>query len=170
MKMNIKGLLLIGISFMMLSGRPAVQANDILNQNRLILNVEDFGAVGDGKTDDGPALRKLFEHASALGSPATIMFRKDASYYLGKEEHAIGSMFLNRASHIIVEGNNAQLIIDPHRRAFEVYRSEDITIRNFRIDYSPLPYTQGRITKIDNENGYLEFRVDKGFPSPICEG
>ena len=95
--MNIKGLLLIGISFMMLSGRPAVQANDILNQNRLILNVEDFGAVGDGITDDGPALRKLFEHASALGSPATIMFRKDASYYLGKEEHAIGSMFLNRA-------------------------------------------------------------------------
>ena len=135
-------------------------------ETRLTLNVEDFGALGDGKTDDGPVLRKLFEKVSALNRPAKIVFAKDAVYYLGKDEHPVGSMFLNRANDLIVEGNNALLILDPHSRPFEVYRSKNITIRNFRIDYSPLPYTQGRITKIDNPNGYLEFRVDEGYPLP----
>ena len=133
----------------------------------MLLNVEDFGVVGDGKTDDGPALRQLFEKASALHYPATIVFQKEATYYLGKEEnHPVGTMFLDRANDIIVEGNNCLLLIDPHRRPFEIYRSKNITLRNFKIDYSPLPYTQGRITKIDNANGFLEFKVDEGFPQP----
>lgn len=136
-------------------------------QDRLILNVEEFDVVGDGKTDDGPALRRLFEKASSLSRPTKIVFQKGASYYLGKEEHhAVGSMFLDRAEDVIVEGNRSLLIVDPHRRPFEVYRSENVTIRNFQIDYSPLPYTQGRITKIENNKGYLEFQVDEGFPQP----
>ncbi len=133
----------------------------------ILLKVEDFGAVGDGKTDDGPALRKLFEKASALHKPAKIVFQKNAIYYLGKEQkHPVGTMLLDRANNLIVEGNNCLLLVDPQRRPFEIYRSKNITIRNFQIDYSPLPYTQGRITKIDNANGYLEFKVDEGFPQP----
>jgi len=142
------------------------QSEKNIEQNRLILNVADFGAAGDGKTDDGPALRQLFEKASALNRPAKIVFARDAVYYMGKDKHPVRSMFLNRASDIVVEGNNALLILDPQSRPFEVYRSKNITIRNFRIDYSPLPYTQGRITKIDNPNGYLEFKVDEGYPLP----
>ncbi len=146
-----------------------INAQDVqsANKERIILNVEDFGAVGDGKTDDGPALRELFLKASAIRQPAKIVFRKGATYYLGKvTDHAIGSLFLDRADDLIVEGNNALLLVDPHRRPFEMYRSKNIILRNFQIDYSPLPYTQGRITKIDNSNGYLEFRVDEGFPLP----
>jgi hypothetical protein len=74
------------------------QSGKNIEQNRLILNVEDFGATGDGITDDGPALRKLFEKASALNRPAKIIFARDAVYYLGKDEHPVCSMFLNRAS------------------------------------------------------------------------
>lgn len=59
------------------------------------------------------------------------------------------------------------MLIHPSSRAFAVYRSENIIIRNFNIDYSPLPYTQGRVTKIDSKNYYLEFVVDQGFPLPI---
>ncbi len=136
-------------------------------KSRLILKVENFGVVGDGKTDDGPALRELFLKASAIRQPAKIVFREGATYYLGKvTDHAIGSLFLDRADNLIVEGNNALLLVDPNRRPFEIYRSKNIILRNFQIDYSPLPYTQGRITKIDNSNGYLEFQVDEGYPLP----
>jgi len=156
----------ITFTFVILFLGSTAQTNQ--EKSRLILNVEDFGVVGDGKTDDGPALRKLFDKASALNRPAKIIFRKDATYYLGKEEnHPVGSMFLDRANDLIVEGNNALLLVDPHRRPFELYRSKNVTIRNFQIDYSPLPYTQGRITKIDNSIGYLEFKVDEGYPQPF---
>lgn len=140
------------------------------DKSKFLLKVEDFGVVGDGKTDDGPALRKLFERASSLSNPAKIVFQKDAIYYLGKEEsHTVGTMFMDRANDLIVEGNGCLLLVDPHRRPFEIYRSKHITIRNFSIDYSPLPYTQGRITKIDNANGYLEFKVDEGYPLPYVK-
>ncbi len=160
-----KHVLLITLSIILLIPVSSAQTNK--EKSRLILKVENFGVVGDGKTDDGPALRKLFEKASALNRPAKIVFQKDVTYYLGKEEnHPVGSMFLERANNLIVEGNNCLLLVDPHRRPFEIYRSKNITLRNFQIDYSPLPYTQGRITKIDNSNGYLEFKVDDGYPLP----
>jgi len=158
------------ISLLIIFLMPGSSARDNKEKSRLILKVENYGVVGDGKTDDGLALRKLFEKASALNRPAKIVFQKEATYYLGKEEnHQVGTMFLERANDLIVEGNNCLLLLDPHRRPFEMYRSKNITIRNFQIDYSPLPYTQGRITKIDNSKGYLEFKVDEGFPLPYVK-
>ncbi len=151
-----------------IANKATAQANEIQKQDSLILKVQDFGVVGDGKTDDGPALRKLFERASTLRRPAKVIFEKNKTYYLGKENsHPVGSMFLDRASDLIVDGNNALLLVDPSRRPFEIYRSKNIILRNFTIDYSPLPYTQGRITKINNSDGYLEFQVDDGYPQPF---
>ncbi|MDG1729916.1 MAG: hypothetical protein P8K68_06920 [Algibacter sp.] len=153
---------LITLSFCSFGQLKKADKND-----RLILNVSDYGAIGDGKTDDGPALRKLFKMVSSINVPAKIIFEKNKIYYLGKEEnHLAGTMFLDRADDLIIEGNNALLLINPNRRAFELYRSKDITLRNFQIDYSPLPFTQGRITKINNSKGYLEFKVDDGYPQP----
>lgn len=178
-------LLFITLAILLLNSLPYVKANSepIFDINKygsaiqntdtfetldtLVIRVRDFGATGDGTTDDGPALRKLFEKASALNHPAKIVFEKNGTYYLGKEEnHPIGSLFLDRASDLIVDGNNSLLLVDPNRRPIELYRCKNVTIKNFQIDYSPLPYTQGRITKIDNSNGYLEFKVDEGYPQP----
>ena len=163
-----KKIVLITFLLLILSCLCWSQTKKTEEHDRFIFNVEDFGAVGDGKTDDGSALRKLFEKVSALRRPAKIVFKKDATYYLGKEEKSIvGSLFLDRASDLIVEGNNSLLLVDPNRRPFELYQSKNVTIRNFQIDYSPLPYAQGRISKIDNQNGYLEFKVDDGYPIPF---
>lgn len=162
-----KQFIVVILSIIVLIPVSSAQTKKTTEDPQLTLKVEDFGVVGDGKTDDGPALRKLFEKASAHKRPAKIVFQKDATYYLGKEEnHPVGSMFMERANNLIVEGNNCLLLVDPHRRPFELYRSKNVTIQNFKIDYSPLPYTQGRITKIDNSNGHLEFKVDEGFPQP----
>ena len=123
--------------------------SQVNNLERLELRVQDFGVSGDGKTDDGTALRKLFEKASALQRPARIIFQKDATYYLGKvDNHPIGSLFLDRAEDLIIEGNNALLLVDPNRRPFEMYRCKNIILRNFRIDHSPLSLTT-RMEKLD---------------------
>lgn len=42
---------------------------------------EDFGAKGDGKTDDAEALRAAHEYANANGLP--VLAREDATYYIG---------------------------------------------------------------------------------------
>ena len=135
-------------------------------KDTMVFKVEDYGALGDGESDDGPVLRKLFERVSGLSAPAKIVFREGSSYYMGPHAPAHGRLMLLRAQNVLVEGNHCRLIIHPSNLAFGIYRSKNVVIRNFRIDYFPLPYTQGRITRIDNQSGYLEFKVDKGFPLP----
>jgi len=46
------------------------------------LRVADFGAVGDGVRDDGPAIAATFEAAKADGVPSIVVFEKK-TYRLG---------------------------------------------------------------------------------------
>jgi hypothetical protein len=130
------------------------------------LRVSDFGAVGDGVHDDGPALRKVFDEASASQEPCTIVFGKDKVYRMEPADEYHGRLMLKEAANVTVEGSNAMLVVHPSNRALGIYRSRNITVRNLQIDYSPLPFTQGTITRIDNQNSYLEFKVQDGYADP----
>ena len=56
---------------------PAIAAEkgQAVAKNALI-RVADFGAVGDGIHDDGPAITAAFEAAKADGISSTVIFRK----------------------------------------------------------------------------------------------
>ena len=130
--------------------------------------VEQCGIKGDGLTDALSDLNDLIACASRHNIPVKIVFDKNKAYRIdGRGKDLYRRIFLNRNKDIVLDGNGCTLLIHPSSRAFAVYRSENIIIRNFNIDYSPLPYTQGRVTKIDSKNYYLEFVVDQGFPLPI---
>lgn len=131
-------------------------------------NVDDHGVKGDGITDDLPALASLFSEVSKQTLPAKIIFNKDGIYRIAAHPNDFHSrMLLYRANNVVVEGNGCELMIHPSSRAFAVYRSTNVIIRNFKIDYSPLPYTQGRVTKVDPDNFYLEFKIEENYPLPI---
>lgn len=151
------------IAFCMLSIQTKAEKNDTI-----YYNVSKYGVKGNGKTDDLPALTRLFLKASQQKRPAKVVFAPGKVYRIGQHtEDLYGRVLINRASNLVVEGNGCTLLIHPSSRAFAVYRSKNIVIRNFKIDYSPLPYTQGRVTKVDADNYYLEFKIDSGYPSPV---
>lgn len=134
-------------------------------------HVQNYNVKGDGKTDDLPALTALFNKITEADKPAKVIFRKKGKYRIGNHTNDLyGRIFLNRLNNVVVEGNGCKLIIHPSSRAFAAYRSNNIVIRNFVIDYSPLPYTQGRVKKVNHEKYYLEFKVDKGYPRPVVAG
>lgn len=131
-------------------------------------NVDECGLRGDGITDDLPALNKLMRNVSRSEGMIKIIFSKDKEYRIyGKDRDEYQRIFLDRMNDIVLEGNGCTLSVHPSSRAFAVCRSNNVIIRNFKIDYYPLPYTQGRVTKIDSKHFYLEFVVDEGFPLPI---
>lgn len=152
------------IAFCMLSIQTKAEKNDTI-----YYNVSKYGVKGNGKTDDLPALTRLFLKASQQKRPVKVVFAPGKVYRIGQHTKDLyGRVLINRANNLVVEGNGCTLLIHPSSRAFAVYRSKNIVIRNFKIDYSPLPYTQGRVSKVDADNYYLEFKIDSGYPAPVA--
>ena len=152
------------IAFCMLSIQTKAEKNDTI-----YYNVSKYGVKGNGKTDDLPALTRLFLKASQQKRPVKVVFAPGKVYRIGQHTKDLyGRVLINRANNLVVEGNGCTLLIHPSSRAFAVYRSKNIVIRNFKIDSSPLPYTQGRVSKVDADNYYLEFKIDSGYPAPVA--
>lgn len=131
------------------------------------LYVKDFGAVGDGVHDDGPALRKVFAAASEATGLSTIVFEAKKNYYIAPYDEANGRLMLREAANVTIDGHDAMLLVNPPNRALGIYRSNDITVRNLQIDYRPLPFVQGTIKKIDNDQSCLEFEPHPGYSNPV---
>lgn len=69
------------------------------------------------------------------------------------------------AKDVVIDGHGAKLVFtDPLRSAFAFHGGEDIGIRNVTIDYDPVPFTQGKIIGLSNDNQTVRLDLDQGFP------
>jgi hypothetical protein len=127
--------------------------------------VSDFGAVGDGRADDGPAIRRAIAGAVASEKPVEIRFEARV-YRIGPREDRWCSFDIRDAREITLDGRGATLLLHPHNRGFLVYRSDRITLRNFTIDYDPLPYTQGDVVSLGPANAAFTVRIHESYPVP----
>ncbi|PTX98048.1 hypothetical protein DB345_04210 [Spartobacteria bacterium LR76] len=68
-----------------------------------------------------------------------------------------------------LDADGATFWLYPFQRVdgVELQDCEDVTIKGLTIDYSPMPCSQGTVTEINAEAGYIEFTVDTGFPLPL---
>ncbi len=51
----------------------------------------------------------------------------------------------------------------PSAYALTFTDTRDVTLRGLRMDFDPLPYTQGRIVRVDRAAGVVDVRVDPGY-------
>jgi len=165
-----------------------------------VISVKAFGAVGDGKTDDGPAIQRALNAAAEYhGKPVVVKI--PAGVYLVGNHHDAGGpaytidnplpagspfpgetariqitrkrthLLLQNVKNLTVEGevNTHLRFTDPVAIAFRVLGSENVTLKNFSVDYVNLPFTQGAIIATDNQTGALTIRIDAGYPLPTEE-
>jgi parallel beta-helix repeat protein len=74
-------------------------------------------------------------------------------------------MRIIHAHNLTIDGHGASLVFSPTiSPAIDVTAESDgITLRNFSIDYDPLPFTQARITGVLGP--VVQFTTDAGYPS-----
>ncbi len=132
----------------------------------MTFHVAQYGAVGDGITDDGPAIRKAVEAAVTAGPGAQVLF-ENKRYRLARtvENYHIA---LEGVTGLTIEGNGAKLINNPWNNLFKLENCEDVTVRGFVIDYDPLPFTQGTITEVDENNGAFLLKIHDGYDNPVA--
>ena len=157
------------------------------------LSVRDFGARGDGRSDDGPAIRRALEAAAAAKSPVRLHFPA-GTYRIEPESrpperrawrNRISGGFsswnadtLNQAhlrllspEHLTLEGEAGQtrlLFTNPALCGIRILGGYHTTLRNLTLDYETPPFTQGRIVAANAERTRLEVEIDEGFPSPLA--
>lgn len=129
--------------------------------------LEDFGAVGDGITDDGPALRAAAAALSNLSTPRILHFGHGRSYRMGQHAPAHGTLVFRESSNLVIEGNGSKIINHPENRTFTFYKSDSVTVRNLILDMDPLPFTQGRIVALDTEGNSLDVAIEPGYADPV---
>lgn len=131
----------------------------------MVFLVQDYGAIGDGQADDGPAIRKAVAAAVEAGTSAKVLFEK-RRYRLAKADVDY-HIALKNTSNVIIEGNGAELISTPWNNIVMLDKCEDVTVRGFVIDCDPLPFTQGTITEVDAEKGMFLLKIHEGYDNPV---
>jgi hypothetical protein len=137
-------------------GGPAVAAD---------FRVRDFGAVGNGATDDGPAFRQALAAAAQSGRPARILCDRK-TYRIGWRHDDFFALTLEGARDLTFDGRGATLVLDPHNMALQLRNCQRVTVRGLRLDCDPLPCTQGDIIAVDRAAGLLTVRIHDGYPVP----
>ena len=156
-----------------------------------VINVADFGAKGDGKTDNVEPFRKALLHAFQFrGKYACTIKIPDGIFYFAKPRMQVpfntnyllpankggGLEEYRKTNGYIVIGNQKDLIITGSGKTellfdsplanvscIKLGASDNVTIKNLSIDYKNRPFTQGTITEVDPEKGFLTLQSDDPF-------
>lgn len=143
-------------------------ASSLAAKDTLFVKVADYGAAGDGITDDTESIAKAFRRALRSKSPSKIIF-EDKTYRLGETKERWFHFNIWNCSDLVVEGNGATFMSEPTNQMFSLMDCHNVTLKDFTVDYSPLPFTQGKVKNIDFGKGTIEVSVCEGYPENVLD-
>jgi Pectate lyase superfamily protein len=128
-------------------------------------NVRSFGALGDGRADDQPAIQRAIDAAIHSGKGADIVI--PAGTYRLEAGSAGSNAHLNikGAMSLTIRGEGQVLLISgtPQLNIFGLEQSADIHIAHLVMDRGPLLFTQGVVTGIDPLRKTAVVDVEPGY-------
>lgn len=136
-------------------------------ETELVFYARDFGAVGDGVNDDGPAIRKALHAAINSGKPARVELDANKTYRIGHRHDSYNYFFFQNVKNLEWDGKGSTLLFDTPTNSFVgISRCTNLKIKNLNVDYKEYTNTQGRIIEVDYENNSFLIDIEEGFPLP----
>lgn len=152
-------------------GCSGLGAKDVGTQpERQRFFVGDYGITAESKNNHAP-LKALLQKATASPAGAEILFEPNAVYRIalpdGKNMQGKYAIHVKGATNLVLNGQGATLLIThPEIGGICTEDCRNIQVKNFKIDYDPLPYAQGRIHAVSLAENWFELKVDDGFLEP----
>jgi hypothetical protein len=133
------------------------------------IEVAEFGAKPDDDLDDTHGIQAAFDAAKTSGVPTKVQFSTGTYRISSSKSPGVRnrSFMLDGLKDTVIDGAGALLLqTDPTQGIFEFKNCERVIVRNFVVDYDPLPFTQGTIQGIQADPPSIDFAVAEGFPTP----
>ena len=134
-------------------------------------SVRDFGGLPDSQTESGDAIRAALQAAVKAGPGSEIVL--EAGTYRVRPAVPREACFpIHGATNLVVRGAGQAtkiVITEPAAGGFSVGPGQQVTLRDFTIDYDPVPFCQGTIRAVDVEAGSFDLVVEAGYPTPDAE-
>lgn len=132
---------------------------------RLVFPVARYGAVGDGVTDDGDAIRRAVAAATKAGQGSVVRF-DDAVYFLGPYEKKSHHILLDGVKGLTIDGRGAKLRCSPFNDFLALAYCERINVLNLTFEYTEPVFTQGRVVELLPAENAVVAKLDDGYPIP----
>jgi hypothetical protein len=144
-----------------------VYFDDIRLYKPKTFNVNDYGADPAGVSDSGPAIRAAIADAVAAGAISVV--KLGSGCYKVEPADGEGRCFpINAASNLVIQGQGTAetklIVSDPRAGVFRLQGCDGVFLKDFSIDYNPLPFTQGTIVGKSYSSGYFDLDIDPCFP------
>ena len=115
-----------------------------------VLYVKDFGAVGDGITDDGAAIFNAV--CAAAEQHATLKFEQDKKYCVNSVPGGRSTPFaLQSAEGLTIDGCNSTLIVAPDMGYIHMVGCGNVKVTNLHFDYTASVYLVGTVKSVDGK-------------------
>jgi len=126
-----------------------------------IFRPEDFGAKGDGVSNDAFAFSQALAAAKAGG---TVLLGANRSYYFAPTAGASAAAIdLDGAKNITIRGDNTTLLIDRPLYYCNLRNSQNVTLSGLTFDYRVRPFALGRAISICEETRSALMQMDRSL-------
>lgn len=146
------------------SSEETTSSETAVESKAVVINVSDYGAKGDGKTNDGKA---IFDAVAALmqgGKGSKLVFEKNKKYYVsdngGISTRALEFRLLKSAT---IEGNGSTILCDGEMNYLEINECTDLVINNLNFDRKTRSHFVGTVYNVNYEEGYFDVVADRDF-------
>ena len=136
-----------------------------------IVTTTPVGAPGN---NDIQLIQSALSQAATSTNASEVVFNAGATYVLNNNSlTSMVAVVLTRGTNVLLNGNGCKILITNPRIGFlNVSFCSNVIVEGFTVDYNPLPFTQGTVTRNyytdtnEPQESAIEFMVDAGYPAP----
>lgn len=126
------------------------------------LYIKDYGAKGDGVTDDASAIFVAMGALVDAGEGSTLVFESDKTYYAKSNGTSLQSILtLDGAKNVTIKGDNTTLLIDAPKYYVDFKNTTGVTLEGFNFDYKTKPAFRATLESLDAAAGEAVMIADR---------